>query len=67
MSDPTRTASFGQSLGLTTASVAGTVLSLAGLVAFMGIITAEVLSPDYSTRQDISDLGSTRPPDPVIH
>jgi len=67
MSDSTRTASFGQSLGLTTASVAGTVLTLAGLVAFMGIITAEVLYPDYSTRQDISDLGSTRPPDPVIH
>jgi hypothetical membrane protein len=67
MSDSTRTASFGQSLGLTTASVAGTVLTLAGLVAFMGIITAEVLYPDYSTRQDISDLGSTQPPDPVIH
>jgi len=33
----------------------------------MGIITAEVLYPGYSTRQDISDLGSTRPPDPIIH
>lgn len=40
---------------------------LAGFIAFMGIITAEVLYPEYSTRQDISDLGSTRPPDPVIH
>ena len=40
---------------------------LAGVVAFMGIITAEVLYPDYSTRQDISDLGSTLPPDPIIH
>lgn len=40
---------------------------LAGFVGFMGIITAEVLYPDYSTRQDISDLGSTRPPDPIIH
>ncbi len=40
---------------------------LSGFVAFMGIITAEVLYPNYSTRQDISDLGSTRPPDPIIH
>ncbi|WP_327053818.1 DUF998 domain-containing protein [Halomicrococcus gelatinilyticus] len=40
---------------------------LAGVVAFMGITTASVLYPDYSIRQDISDLGSTRPPDPVIH
>jgi hypothetical membrane protein len=40
---------------------------LAGALAFMGIITAEVLYPDYSTRQDISDLGSTMPPDPIIH
>lgn len=48
------------------AAVAGTSLSLAGVVAFMGIVTAEVLYPDYSTRQEISDLGSTVPPDPVI-
>lgn len=40
---------------------------LSGFIGFMGIITAEVLYPDYSTRQDISDLGSTRPPDPIIH
>ncbi|MDR9381421.1 MAG: DUF998 domain-containing protein [Natronomonas sp.] len=40
---------------------------LAGSIAFMGIITAEVLYPNYSTRQDISDLGSTLPPDPIIH
>jgi hypothetical membrane protein len=40
---------------------------LAGAIAFMGIITAEVLYPNYSTRQDISDLGSTLPPDPIIH
>ena len=40
---------------------------LAGAVAFMGITTAEVLYPDYSVRQDISDLGSTQPPDPIIH
>lgn len=40
---------------------------LSGFIAVMGIITAEVLYPDYSTRQDISDLGSTVPPDPIIH
>jgi len=40
---------------------------LSGFIAFMGIITAEVLYPDYSTRQDISDLGSTLPPNPIIH
>lgn len=40
---------------------------LSGFIALMGIITAEVLYPNYSTRQDISDLGSTRPPNPVIH
>ncbi|WP_433628342.1 DUF998 domain-containing protein [Halomicrococcus sp. NG-SE-24] len=40
---------------------------LAGFIAFMGIITAEVLYPDYSTRQEISDLGSTVPPNPIIH
>ena len=49
------------------ASIAGASLVLAGVVAFMGIITAEVLYPDYSTRQDISDLGSSPPPDPIIH
>lgn len=51
----------------TDSSIAGFSLVLSGFIAFMGIITAEVLYPDYSTRQDISDLGSTRPPDPVIH
>ncbi|WP_256393007.1 DUF998 domain-containing protein [Natronoarchaeum rubrum] len=48
-------------------SIAGFSMVLSGFVAFMGIITAEVLYPNYSTRQDISDLGSTRPPDPIIH
>lgn len=48
-------------------SIAGTSMVLAGAIAFMGIITAEVLYPGYSTRQDISDLGSTQPPDPIIH
>lgn len=54
-------------LGLTEQSIAGFSLTLAGFIGFMGIITAEVLYPNYSTRQDISDLGSTRPPNPVIH
>ena len=49
------------------APVAGASMVLAGAVAFMGILTAEVLYPGYSTRQDISDLGSTQPPNPVIH
>jgi hypothetical membrane protein len=48
-------------------SIAGTGLVLAGFLGFMGIITAEVLYPNYSTRQDISDLGSTLPPNPIIH
>jgi hypothetical membrane protein len=54
-------------LGLDDDSIAGGSLVLAGVVAVMGIVTAEVLYPDYSTRQDISDLGSTQPPDPIIH
>ncbi|WP_435157448.1 DUF998 domain-containing protein [Haladaptatus sp. DFWS20] len=54
-------------VGLADASVAGVSMILAGGIAFMGIITGEVLYPDYSTRQDISDLGSTQPPNPIIH
>lgn len=54
-------------LGLDDDSIAGGSLVLAGVVAVMGIVTAEVLYPGYSTRQDISDLGSTQPPDPIIH
>ena len=54
-------------LGFSGSSGAGFSLTLAGFIGFMGIITAEVLYPNYSTRQDISDLGSTRPPNPVIH
>jgi len=54
-------------LGFSDASIAGFGLTLSGFVGFMGIVTAELLYPGYSTRQDISDLGSTRPPDPVIH
>jgi hypothetical membrane protein len=54
-------------LGLSDLSIAGFSLTLAGFLGLMGIITAEVLYPNYSTRQDISDLGSTRPPNSVIH
>lgn len=49
------------------ASIAGSIMFVVGAVSLMGIITAETLYPDYSTRQDISDLGSTLPPDPIIH
>ncbi len=58
---------FRSRFGVSEASVAGFGLTAAGFVSLMGIITAEVLYPGYSTRQDISDLGSTRPPNPVIH
>lgn len=53
--------------GRSETSIAGASIFLGGVVAFMGIITAEVLYPGYSTRQDISDLGSTLPPNPVVH
>lgn len=54
-------------LGYSDSSIAGFNMVLAGFIAFMGIITAEVLYPNYSTRQEISDLGSTVPPNPIIH
>ncbi|WP_256287934.1 DUF998 domain-containing protein [Halobellus inordinatus] len=54
-------------LGLSELSIAGFGLTLSGFIGIMGIVTAEVLYPNYSTRQDISDLGSTRPPNPIIH
>jgi len=59
------TATLRSRIGFSERSVAGFTLSLSGFIGIMGIITAEVLYPNYSTRQDISDLGSTRPPDPV--
>jgi hypothetical membrane protein len=48
---------------------AGALLFLAGAISLMGIITAETFyPPGYSTSaNDISDLGSTRPPNSVIH
>lgn len=47
---------------------AGLLLFFTGVVALMGIITAEALYPSgYSTSQnEISDLGATEPPDSVI-
>ncbi|MFC6974282.1 DUF998 domain-containing protein [Halomicroarcula sp. GCM10025709] len=65
--DNTNDRTRSERLGYPDASVAGFSLVLAGFVGFMGIITAEVLYPDYSTRQEISDLGSTVPPNPIMH
>lgn len=48
-------------------NIAGALLFIAGVVAIMGIITAEATYPGYSTSEnDISDLGATRPPDSII-
>ncbi len=49
-------------------AAAGALLFAAGVIAFMGIITAEALYPErYSTSQnEISDLGATEPPDSVV-
>ena len=47
--------------------LAGALLFAVGAIALMGIITAEVLYPGYSTADNmISDLGATEPPDSVI-
>lgn len=48
-------------------NIAGALLFCAGVLAFLGIITAETLYPGYSTSQNmISDLGATEPPNSVI-
>ncbi len=50
-------------------ALAGVLYSTAGFVVLMGIITAETKYPfwrHYSTRQEISDLGGTRPPHSVV-
>ena len=50
-------------------SVAGVLYSSAGFVLLMGIITAETKYPifrHYSTRQEISDLGGTSPPQRLV-
>ncbi len=48
-------------------NIAGALLFIAGVLAFLGIITAETLYPGYSTSQNmISDLGATEPPNSII-
>lgn len=50
-------------------AVAGITYSSAGFVVLMGIITAETKYPvlrHYTTRQEISDLGGTRPPEGLV-
>jgi hypothetical membrane protein len=51
-----------------TAKLAGALLFLAGSIAFLGIITAEAFYPiEYTTfKNEISDLGATRPPNSLI-
>jgi hypothetical membrane protein len=49
--------------------IAGVLLALAGVVIFMGIITAEALYPNgaYTTHgNEVSDLGATVPPNSII-
>ena len=48
--------------------LSGTLLFLAGSLSFMGIITAEAFYPIvYTTsKNEISDLGATRPPNSLI-
>jgi hypothetical membrane protein len=57
-----------ESVRLSDLNYAGTLLFLAGFIALMGIITGEIFYPaGYSTaNSEISDLGSTRPPDALI-
>lgn len=48
-------------------NIAGSLLFTAGVVIFLGIITAEILYPGYNTAQNmISDLGATEPPNSII-
>lgn len=62
-----RTSRIGQALGRHYLVIAGALLFTAGIIAFMGIITAEALYPaGYSTSLNaISDLGATEPPGSV--
>ncbi len=48
--------------------IAGFLFLIAGIVIFMGIITAEIYYPSgYTTREnEISDLAATKPPDSII-
>ena len=50
-------------------AVAGVLYSSAGFILLMGIITAETKYPvfrHYTARQEISDLGGTRPPQGLV-
>lgn len=48
-------------------TAAGALLFSVGVIALMGIITAETLYPGYSTAENaISDLGATLPPDSIV-
>lgn len=47
--------------------IAGVIMFFVGAFALMGIITSEALYPGYSTLQEISDLGASRPPNSIIH
>lgn len=48
-------------------NLAGALLLIASILAFMGIITAEALYPGYSTSKNtISDLGASLPPNSII-
>jgi len=51
-----------------TTKLSGALLFLAGTIAFLGIITAEAFYPiTYTTfKNEISDLGATRPPNSLI-
>ncbi|QSG13353.1 putative membrane protein, a putative transporter component [Halapricum desulfuricans] len=53
--------------GTADTAIAGVALLLTGGISLLGIITAEAYHPDYATTQEISDLGSTAPPDPVSY
>ena len=53
--------------GVADTAIAGVALLLTGGVSLLGIITAEAYHPDYATTQEISDLGSTAPPNPVSY
>ena len=46
---------------------AGIIMFFVGALALLGIITSEALYPGYSTLQEISDLGASRPPNSIIH
>lgn len=62
-----QTSTLGGSRGRHYLVIAGALLFAAGIIAFMGIVTAEALyPPGYSASlNEISDLGATEPPDSV--